>query len=208
MALIPRDAERAEQIHWIDAPPFFHWHTVNAFAEKDRVEVVLPWYDSFSLTSKAKRLELHRLVIDTAQKTVHDETLNDLACEFGRVNDAYLGRKARYGYVGLRMPRAGETPQLGAFEAIARYDLVTGERKVHQFEPGMTVCEPVFVADPHGRDEEDGFIMAFVHVMGSSGGRFAILDARRLNRKPVAVIELPRRVPADLHGSWIPASAA
>ena len=208
VALIPRDANRAEQIHWIEAPPFFHWHTVNAFAENDRVEVVLPWYDAFSLTSKAKRLELHRLVIDTTQKTVHDEPIDDQACEFGRVNDAYLGRKARYGYVGLRMPRTGETPQLGAFEAIARYDLVTGSRTVHRFEPGMTVCEPVFVADPHGRDEADGFIVTFVHVMGSSGGRFVILDARQLDREPVAIVELPRRVPAGLHGSWIPASAA
>jgi carotenoid cleavage dioxygenase-like enzyme len=204
VALIPRDADRAEQIRWIDAPPFFHWHTVNAFSDGDRVEVVLPWYDSFSLTPKPKRLELHRLVIDTTRGTVRDETIDDQPCEFGRVNDAYLGRKARYAYVGLRMPRGGEPPQIGAFEAIARYDLVTGSRTVHRFGPGVTVGEPVFVADPSGRDEADGFVMTFTHELGSRTGRFVILDARRLDREPVAIIELPRRVPGGLHGSWIP----
>jgi carotenoid cleavage dioxygenase-like enzyme len=106
------------------------------------------------------------------------------------------------------MPRPGEKPQIGAFETIARYDLVTGSKTVHQLAPGLTVSEPVFVADPHGRREEDGFIVTFVHELGSSAGRFVILDARQLDREPLAVIELPRRIPAGLHGAWIPASLA
>ena len=204
IALIPRDAQQADQIRWIDAPAFFHWHTVNAFVDGDNIEVVLPWYDSFSFTGPARRLELHRVTLDTAQGRVTDEILDDIPCEFGRINEAYLGRRARYGYVGLRMPRAGERPQKGAFEAIARYDLVTGDKTVHAFAAGMTVCEPVFVPDPHGRQEEDGFIVTFVHEAGSPTGRFVILDARQLDREPIATIELPRRVPAGLHGSWMP----
>ena len=39
---------------------------------------------------------------------------------------AYLGRKARFGYVRLREPSPGERPQIGAFEAVARYDLTSG----------------------------------------------------------------------------------
>lgn len=144
------------------------------------------------------------MTIDTAQNRVSDAVIDDAPCEFGRINEAYLGRRARYGYVGLRMPRPGESPQKGAFEAIARYDLVTGDKTVHRFAAGMTVCEPVFVPDPHGHQEKDGFIMAFVHEAGSPTGRFVILDARQLDREPIATIELPRRVPAGLHGSWMP----
>lgn len=205
VALIPRDAHSAEQIRWIDASPFFHWHTVNAFVDGERIEAVLPWYDSFSLSGHSSRLELHRLVIDMARNSVADEVIDDQPCEFGRVNDAFLGRRTRFGYLGLRMPRPGEKPQIGAFEAIARYDLVSGKKTVHTFAPGVTVCEPVFAADPNGRHEEDGFIVTFAHELGSAGGRFVILDARQLDREPVAIIELPRRVPAGLHGSWVPA---
>jgi carotenoid cleavage dioxygenase len=32
-----------------------------------------------------------------------------------------------------------------------------------------------------------------------------ILDARQLDAKPIATIHLPRRVPAGLHSSWMPA---
>ena len=178
---------------------------MNAFADGHRIEAVVPWYDSFSLTGPAKRLELHRLTIDTEAGTVEDQIVDDRACEFSRINDAYLGRRARYGYVGLRDPRPGETSQLGAFEAMARYDLVTGTKTIHRFPAGVTVCEPVFVADPQGKSEEDGFIFTFAHEAGSAGGLFMILDARNLDSEPLATIHLPRRVPAGLHGSWIPA---
>jgi carotenoid cleavage dioxygenase-like enzyme len=204
-AVVPREAQAATDIRWIKAAPFFQFHTMNAFADGNRIEVTVPWYDSFSLTSRSKRLELHRLVIDTDTGMIDDQIIDDRACEFSRVNDAYLGRRTRYGYVGLRDPRPGETTQPGAFEAIARYDLTTGEKVVHQFPAGVTVCEPVFAAEPGGKAEEDGFILTFAHDAASAGGSFVILDARHLTGEPIATVHLPRRVPAGLHGSWIPA---
>ena len=204
IAIVPRNAKSADEVSWVQSPPFFQFHTMNAFAEGDRIEVTFPWYDSYSLTRPSSRLELHRLVIDTKKRTAADQALDDQPCEFSRINDAHLGRKARYGYVGLRDPRPAEKSQLGAFEAIARYDLQTGSKVVHKFPAGSTVCEPVFVADPRGTAEEDGFILTFVHEQGSTGGNFVILDARHLSAKPLAVVRLPRRVPAGLHGSWTP----
>ncbi|MBV7483162.1 carotenoid oxygenase family protein [Bordetella sp. BOR01] len=204
VALIPREARSAGQVRWIEGPAFFHWHTLNAFEENGRIEVSLPWYDAFSLGPGPRRLELHRIVIDTEANNVEDHLLDDRACEFGRINDAYLGSKARFGYVGLRDPRPGETPQPGAFEAIARYDLQTGEKRVHRLPPGVTVGEPVFVADPRGKAEDDGFLFAFTHEAHSDTGRFLILDARDIAAEPVASIRLPRRVPAGLHGNWMP----
>jgi carotenoid cleavage dioxygenase-like enzyme len=79
---------------------------------------------------------------------------------------------------------------------------------IGDFSPGVTVCEAVFVADPNGRREEDGFIVTFAHECGSGARRFVILDARQLDHEPLAIIKLPRRVPSGLHGSWIPASLA
>ena len=204
LALIPRDARSAEEVKWIAGPPLFHWHVVNAFERDNQIEIVLPWYDSFSLTGPAKRLELHRLTVQVDSGAVKDETIDDRACEFGRINDAYLGRQARYCYVGLRDPRPGEKPQAGTFEAVARYDLTTGQKSVHRFPAGVTVGEPVFIADPQGQCEDDGFIFTFAHDAASPEGQFVILDARDVAAGPVALLRLPRRVPAGLHGSWVP----
>jgi hypothetical protein len=63
---------------------------------------------------------------------------------------------------------------------------------------------PLFVADPYGKSEEDGFIFSFVHQQGEPGGSFVVLNARYLSGKPLATVHLPRRIPAALHGSWIP----
>lgn len=208
IALVPRDATSAEKIRWIKGPAFFNWHTVNAFEQDDRIEVVLPWYDAFSLTASAKRLELHRLVIHLETGIVEDHILDDRPCEFGRINEAYLGRKARYGYVGLRDPLPGDHWQSGAFEAIARYDLETGAKVMHRFPAGVTVCEPLFVADPRGQSEADGFILSFTHEAGNPQGSFVVLDARNLDAAPIARIVIPRRVPAGLHGSWVSAGAS
>jgi carotenoid cleavage dioxygenase-like enzyme len=205
VAVVPRDARASEDVRWIGGAPFFNFHCMNAVADGDRIEIVVPWYDRFSLGAPAKRLELHKLTLDTKSGSMSDTILDDRACEFPRVNDALLGRRTRYGYVALRDPRAGESPQLGAFESFARYDVTNGTKTVHAFPAGMTVCEPVFVADPARSSEGDGFLFSFVHDAATATGSFVILDASHLEGEPIATVRLPRRVPAGLHGSWLPA---
>jgi len=204
--LVPRDARSADAARWIECAPFFNFHTVNAFEDGDRIELTLPWYDAYTLVrDRPIKLELHRLTIDVAAGRVTDTRLDELPCEFGRIDDRLLGARARYGYVGVRDPRPNEVPQMGAFESFARYDLATGQKVVHRFAAGETVCEPVFVPRPGAADEDDGYIASFVHEAGNPGGSFVLLDAKRLDAAPIARIRLPRRVPAGLHGNWIAA---
>lgn len=104
--------------------------------------------------------------------------------------------------MGVRDPRSTETPQVGAFEAFARYEIMTGQKRVHRFAVGETVCEPVFVPRAGSSREDDGYIASFVHEQGNAGGSFVLLDAQHLEAPPIASVRLPRRVPAGLHGSW------
>ncbi|WMD21321.1 carotenoid oxygenase family protein [Achromobacter seleniivolatilans] len=202
--LIPRDCTDPIQVRWIPTEPFFHWHIANAHEEGNTIEAVMPWYDGYGPSSR-KRLELHRLRIHLDSGRVEDQALDDRPCEFGRINDAWSGRRARYCYVGLRDPHPGDTPQPGAFEAFARYDMGTGAKTVFRLPDGQTACEPVFAADPQGSREEDGYILSFVQANNDNHGEFIVLDARDIAAGPVARVHLPRRVPAGLHGSWLPA---
>jgi carotenoid cleavage dioxygenase len=204
-AVVPRDADAATDVRWISGSPFFHFHTMNGFAEGDRIEVQLPWFESYSLTGGRPKLELHRIVIHLDSGTFEDQAIDDRACEFPRVNNAHLGRRARYGYVALRERRAGETAQIGAFEALARYDLATGAKIVHTFPAGVTVGDAVFASDPGGAAEEDGFIVAFTYDAAHDGSALIILDARHPAGEPVAVVGLRRRVPIGIHATWLPA---
>ena len=204
IALIPRHGE-SQKVRWLRTAPFFHFHTLNAFEDGNCIEVQLPLFSSYSLRpEKSRRLELHTIRLDHETGTVNDQAVDDRACEFPRLNDRRAGKQNRYGYVAFRHPRHGEEPQMGLFEAIACYDFRTGTKTVHTFPAGQFVGEPVFVADPGRTEENAGFIFSFVYDASMDGSSLVILDAGDLAAPPLAVIGLPRRVPAGLHASWMP----
>lgn len=64
--------------------------------------------------------------------------------------------------------------------------------------------EPVFVPDPAGTAEDDGWILLCVYRHASHSSEVRVLDARDL-REPVATVSLGRRIPAGFHGAWVPA---
>jgi len=129
--------------------------------------------------------------------------MDDRGCEFPRINPRLIGRRNQYGYLAFHVSRPGETERAGIFEAVARYDISTGARIVHAFPAGHFGGEPVFVPNPDGTAEDDGFVFTFVHDTAQDCGSLVILDAYDL--KDVASVRLPRRVPAGLHGSWFEA---
>ena len=45
----------------------------------------------------------------------------------------------------------------------------------------------------------------YVYDAGTDSSRFVVMDAKTMDRNPVASIELPR-IPHGFHGSWIPGS--
>jgi carotenoid cleavage dioxygenase len=66
------------------------------------------------------------------------------------------------------------------------------------------VCEPVFVPRAADAPEGDGWILAVVHRAAKNVSELQILNAQDIAGEPQAVLELPVRVPAGFHGSWVP----
>jgi carotenoid cleavage dioxygenase-like enzyme len=62
--------------------------------------------------------------------------------------------------------------------------------------------EAVFVPAAAGRDEDDGYLLTIVSDLSAS--RLLVLDATNLGNEPIATVLLPRRVPAGIHGHWLP----
>ena len=53
--------------------------------------------------------------------------------------------------------------------------------------------------------EDDGYLATFLFDPVAGTSDLALLDAAHIDADPVAVIRLPQRVPAGLHGTWVPA---
>ena len=53
-------------------------------------------------------------------------------------------------------------------------------------------------------DEDDGYIMSYVYNGERNSSEVVILSAQDFTGQPLAVVELPVRVPFGFHGNWIP----
>jgi carotenoid cleavage dioxygenase len=87
---------------------------------------------------------------------------------------------------------------------IFKYDMADGgSRRSHVFPTGQVPGEPVFVPADGATNEDDGYLMTYVHDATTDTSHLTILDAANIEADPVAQVHLPRRIPAGFHGSWI-----
>jgi carotenoid cleavage dioxygenase len=85
---------------------------------------------------------------------------------------------------------------------VLKFDTETGRSTRHDLG-NQIVGEAAYVPRPGGRKEDDGYLAAFTYDPVRQASSFVLLDARRIEEAPVAVIEMPQRVPQGLHGNWI-----
>ena len=123
--------------------------------------------------------------------------MDDRVVEFPRVCDTKVGLKNRYGYAAAFM---GGLP---VAEGYVKYDQERGTSLFHDLRGGQG-SEAVFVRDPAGSAEDDGWVLGYVYQPETNTSEVVIIDAREFDQGPVARIHLPVRVPAGFHGNWVP----
>jgi carotenoid cleavage dioxygenase len=64
--------------------------------------------------------------------------------------------------------------------------------------------EPVFVPRRGGHAEDDGYVLAYGYDAERNTSDVVILSAQDFAGPPLAVVDLPVRVPFGFHGSWVP----
>ncbi|MGI9604920.1 MAG: carotenoid oxygenase family protein [Acidimicrobiales bacterium] len=199
VGLLPR-AGTADQIIWVDVPLAAHFHPMNAYDTADGrvvidicaqekmfdIDVLGPW-------GEPKMPRLERWDIDPLRRTSSVTVIDESPNEFPRHRHSVGGNAYRYGY--------SVSPSFGGMWATLKHDLVTGERQEFDHGLGRASGEPVFIAREGSVDEDDGWLVTFVH----DGGRaeFVVIDAQDFSRGYVARVELPQRVPFGFHGNWV-----
>ncbi|MFA1540380.1 carotenoid oxygenase family protein [Actinomadura monticuli] len=202
IGLLPRTGDAAD-VRWIDIEPCWVFHTMNAYDDGDRIVLDLAKFPSFL---RDGRLEdnpppvLDRWTIDPAAGTVAQETLDDRAQEFPRVDERLTSLPHRYGYTVTAQASATEP----AGEALLKRDYRTGRTDARLFKPGSGVGEAVFVPSAPGSAEDDGYLMTLAYDTERAATDLFIISAQDFTGDPVAVVHLPVRVPTGFHGNWVP----
>jgi carotenoid cleavage dioxygenase len=193
-----------DDVTWIDVDPCYVFHPVNAYDDGDRIVAdVVRWPSMFATDTTGPNegtATVERWTIDPGHGRVGVEVVDERGQELPRVDERLVGRRHRYGY----------TIELGEpFRGLAalRHDFVTGRTERHDYGPGRTTGELVFV--PAGADaaEDDGWLMSCVDDPATGRADLVVLAAGDFTGEPVATVHLPGRVPLGFHGNWIPSGS-
>lgn len=199
-------AATSDTTRWFEVEPGYVFHFLNAFEDGDTVHLDGCRQAGFNMAQSDEeaanpaRTPLTRFTADLAAGTGRIQQLDDRSGDFPRTADSVIGQPYRYGYVATLDERSG----FGDFTSVTKYDLSAGTSESHRYGSADTTGEVVFAADPDGTNEDDGWLLSWVHNHADDASRVVILDARAPKEGPVAEVMLPRRVPFGFHGSWLP----
>lgn len=194
----------ADQVRWYDVEPCYVFHPMNAHDLPDgRIVLDVCRHPSMFRTDHHGPNEgpptLDRWTIDPSSGKVHEERLSDRPVELPRVDERLVGKRARYGYGTTFDGSSGEIE----FGPLLRHDLVDHVDEVHDYGPGRSSMEAVFVPRSADAAEDDGWVMSVVHDATDGRSQLVLLNGQDFTGEPACTIQLPNRVPFGFHGNWI-----
>jgi 9-cis-epoxycarotenoid dioxygenase len=208
LGVLPKYATDESEMQWFEIPGFNMMHSLNAWEENDGEELVLVAPNILSIEHALERMDLvhacvEKVRINLRTGAVSRTPLSAGNLDFGVIHPGYLGRRNRYGYLGIGdpMPKIAGVAKLD-FDRAGTGDCTVARR---DFGPGCFAGEPFFVPDDVEGDgnEDDGYVVCYVHNERTGDNRFVVMDARSPQLDIVTEVQLPVRVPYGFHGLFV-----
>ncbi|KAL3645802.1 ccd4,nced4 [Castilleja foliolosa] len=187
VGIIPKYTEDGGEMRWIDVPGLNMFHLINAWEEDGGKTIVMVVTNSWKVEHVIEKIEcsdltLEKVTIDVKSKRVKRRSLSapGRRHEFGTINPAYANKKNRYVYSAVIDGRA--------FVGVEKFDLslTDGDCTVARrlYGPGSFSGESLFVArepDNPTADEDDGYLITYVHDKNIQESRYLVMDAKSPN---------------------------
>ncbi|KAF8720743.1 hypothetical protein HU200_023650 [Digitaria exilis] len=137
-------------------------------------------------------------------------TNEDVAMDFPVINENFTGIRNKYGYTQVVDSIATSKTGLFKYKMIAKLHFEEPDKENKKFISveyhtlqDRQFCSGVkFIPKKNGRDEDDGWVITYVHDEGTNISQVYIIDAKRFSDEPTAKITLPQRVPYGFHGNF------
>jgi carotenoid cleavage dioxygenase-like enzyme len=190
----------------------FAFHHVNAFADGAQLAVDAVIYPDPAIIDQLYLARLRASTPITATGTltrfhvpldgsapVTSRSLADIPLELPRIDyERYAGKPYRYVW-GASVQTKGDF-----LDSIVKIDVDSGGAATW-FEAGLYPGEPVFVAAPSAKAEDDGVLLSIVLDIDRNRSFLLVLDAASL--KELARAEAPHAIPFHFHGNYFPGAA-
>ncbi|MEO8249494.1 MAG: carotenoid oxygenase family protein [Burkholderiales bacterium] len=202
--VVPIDSPHQARRFEVDA--FFQYHFMNAYESAGTIVVdfvrVADFGKAFASHTTEQRAHktategrLFRAIVQPERGSVELEQRAQVPCEFPQVAPSVQGRQHRFGYV--LAAREGE-PQT----RVAKIEVATGHIESTDVGEHCFPSEPVFVPREGAESEDDGYLLTLAYDAEADRSYVAVLDARQLDRGPLARATFDHHVPRPLHGTW------
>ncbi|KAM3399237.1 hypothetical protein P3S68_002753 [Capsicum galapagoense] len=186
IGIMPRYGD-ANSIKWFEVEPCYVFHLINCFEDKDEVVV--------------RACRCRRWIIPRPNLTIDEAELSLDSSNETSFRKYLPGGFAKFG--GLAKLHYEERQfEISKNDKQEEYDLIKVE--YHIFPKNTFWSGAAFVPKVEGVDEDDGWIVAFTHNEDTNQSQVYIIDAKKIESKPVAIITLPSRVPYGFHGAFLP----
>ncbi|XP_070674045.1 carotenoid 9,10(9',10')-cleavage dioxygenase 1-like isoform X2 [Malus domestica] len=214
--LLPRYAKDELLIRWFELPNCFIFHNANAWEEGDEVVLITCRLENLDLEMFKEKLEnftneLYEMRFNLKTGLASQKKLSEAAVDFPRVNESYTGRKQRYVY-GTLLDSIAKVTGVAKFDLHAEPEFGKTQIEVggnvqglYDLRPGRFGSEAIFVPRTPGvtSEEDDGYLILFVHDENTGKSAIHVVDAKTMSPEPVAVVELPHRVPYGFHAFFV-----
>ncbi|CAI9093528.1 OLC1v1029040C1 [Oldenlandia corymbosa var. corymbosa] len=167
------------------------------------------------------RVHEWRLNMQTGEVKEMNLTGDEFSMDFPMINESYVGIKNKYGYAQIVDSFASSDAGAVKYGGLAKLyfdeyqpQFCSDDEKAHDQKkvnveyhmlPKNTYCSgAVFVPKSGGLEEDDGWIISFIHNEDDHKSEAYVVDAKKFTRQPVARIALPSRVPYGFHGMFVP----
>jgi carotenoid cleavage dioxygenase-like enzyme len=187
----------------------FGFHHVNAFAGGDGVNVDVIVYPDATIIDQLYLARLRASTPGTATGTltrfhvpfasgapVTRRILTKTPLELPRIDyERCAGKPYRYVW-GTSVATEGDF-----LDSVVKIGTTTGEA-ITWFQAGFYPGEPVFVASPAAKSEDDGVLLSIVLDIARDRSFLLVLDAASL--KVLARADAPHAIPFHFHGNYFP----
>ncbi|RYQ95756.1 hypothetical protein Ahy_B08g091105 isoform B [Arachis hypogaea] len=218
--VLPRYAKDEQQIRWFELPNCFIFHNANAWEEEDEVVLITCRLEDVDLdggggavkeTIGSLTNQLYEMRFNMKSGQASQKKLSEPTVDFPRVNESYTGRKQRYVYGTILSSMAKITgivkfdlhsePELGK----TKLEVGGNVQGIYALGPGRFGSEAIYVPRVLGTpcEEDDGYLIFYVHDENTKNSYAHVIDAKTMSSDPVAIVELPARVPYGFHAFFV-----
>lgn len=206
-AIMPRNGS-AKDITWFNCESFYTYHFMNAFEKDGCVYLdgckslkpgLFPDKDGKIPTLEESAAQLARWCFNLKTKQMSVTQLDATNVEFPRFDERFTGLPYQHGYAAASLKN---NDVQSIFDGIVHYDFKNNQHKILELDKSQITSEPVFVPRTKTSVEGEGFLLSVIYDARRDTSDLYIFDAQNIEKDPLAIVQLPHRIPNGFHGNW------